>query len=109
MFHFDGQTDTEAETYYALQSFLHSEKILKEVEISQGKERIDMCQALEELYADGVKAGEKTGRTQERLEIISKMLQENFSASTIKKCTDATDEELQNVRNLMDKVSIQTS
>ena len=37
MFHFDGQTDTEAETYYALQSFLHSEKILKEVEISLGK------------------------------------------------------------------------
>ena len=102
-----GQVDVE--TYHALQSFLHSEKIMKEVKVSQGKERIDMCQALEELYADGVKAGEKTGRTQEILEIISKMLQENFSASTIKKCTDATDEELQNARNLMDKMSVQTS
>ena len=106
-----GQVDVE--TYYALQSFLHSEKILKEVEISQGKERIDMCQALEDIYADGVKtgekAGEKTGRTQERLKIISKMLQENFSASTIKKCTDATDEELQNARNLIEKMSVQTS
>ena len=98
-----GQVD--AETYYALQSFLHSEKILKEVEISQGKERIDMCQALEDIYADGV----NDGKNQERLEIISKMLQGNFSASTIKKCTDATDEELQNARNRMDKMNVQTS
>ena len=91
-----GQVDVE--TYHALQSFLHSEKILKEVEVSQGKERIDMCQALEDIYADGVKDGEKTGRTQEKLAIIVKMMQDNLPVSTIKKYTDATDEEIENAK-----------
>ena len=91
-----GQVDVE--TYHALQSFLHSEKIMKEVEVSQGKERIDMCQALEDIYADGVKDGEKTGRTQEKLAIIVKMMQDNLPVSTIKKYTDATDEEIENAK-----------
>ena len=91
-----GQVDVE--TYHALQSFLHSEKIMKEVEVSQGKERIDMCQALEDIYADGVKDGEKTGRTQEKLAIIVKMMQDNLPISTIKKYTDATDEEIENAK-----------
>ena len=33
-----GQVNTE--TYHALQAFLHSEKILKDIEVSEGKERI---------------------------------------------------------------------
>ena len=87
-----GQVDTE--TYYALQSFLHSEKILKEVEVSQGKERIDMCQALEDIYSDGV----TEGKNQEKLAIIVKMMQDDLPVATIKKYTDATDEEIENAK-----------
>ena len=46
------------ETYQALRAFLHSENMLKDFAVSGKEARIDMCQALEELYQDGVR-GEK--------------------------------------------------
>ena len=55
-------TSVDMETYQALRSFLHSEKMLKKFTDSDKEVRIDMCQALEELYQDGVKDGEKAGR-----------------------------------------------
>ena len=77
-----GQVDVE--TYQALGAFLHSEKKLKEVVDSGEEEQIDMCKALDDIYADG----EKAGRSQEKLIIITRMIKEGMSASVIRKCTD---------------------
>lgn len=94
-----GQVDVE--TYQALGAFLHSGKKLKEVVDSGEEEQIDMCKALDDIYADGVKDGEKAGRTQEKLIIITRMIKEGMSASVIRKCTEATDQEIEQARNQM--------
>ena len=94
-----GQVDVE--TYQALGAFLHSGKKLKEVVDSGEEEQIDMCKALDDIYADGVKDGEKAGRTQEKLIIITRMIKEGMSASVIRKCTEATDQEIEQARNEM--------
>lgn len=85
------------ETYQALGAFLHSGKKLKEVVDSGEEEQIDMCKALDDIYADG----EKAGRTQEKLIIITRMIKEGMSASVIRKCTEATDQEIEQARNEM--------
>ena len=54
-----GQVDVE--TYQALGVFLRSENMLKEIIDPGEEERIDMCKALDDIYADGVKDGERTG------------------------------------------------
>ena len=90
-----GQVDVE--TYQALGAFLHSGKKLKEVVDSGEEEQIDMCKALDDIYADG----EKAGRTQEKLIIITRMIKEGMSASVIRKCTEATDQEIEQARNEM--------
>ncbi len=95
-----GQVDVE--TYQALRVFLHSEKMLKDMKKTEREERIDMCQALEDIYTDGVKAGKLEGEAAGRLEgerrekqlIITKMLRDGLPVSAIRKYTDATDEDL---------------
>ena len=57
--------NVDEETYQVMREFLHSEKMLKEnVERIEGKETVDMCKALEELYNDGVEQGIEQGRKQ---------------------------------------------
>ena len=57
--------NVDEETYQVMREFLHSEKLLKEnVERMEGKETVDMCKALEELYNDGVEQGIEQGRKQ---------------------------------------------
>ena len=57
--------NVDEETYQVMREFLHSEKMLKEnVERIEGKETVDMCKALEELYNDGVEQGIERGREQ---------------------------------------------
>ena len=90
-----GQVDVE--TYQALGAFLRSGKKLKEVVDSGEEEQIDMCKALDDIYADG----EKAGRSQEKLIIITRMIKEGMSASVIRKCTKATDKEIEQARNEM--------
>ena len=54
----------DKESYEALRVFMHSEKMLRDVdELKSRKEgTVDMCQALIELYQDGVNEGLETGR-----------------------------------------------
>lgn len=94
-----GQVDVE--TYQALGVFLRSENKLKDIIDPGEEERIDMCKALDDIYADGVKDGEKAGRTQEKLIIITRMIKEGMAASVIRKCTEATDQEIEQARNEM--------
>ena len=71
----------DLETYQALRAFLHSENMLKDFAVSGKEERIDMCQALEELYQDGVREGREEGVAM----IILNMLKSGMSVSDIKK------------------------
>ena len=57
------------------------------------KEQIDMCKALDDIYADGVR--------DEKIFIITRMIKEGMSASVIRKCTEATDQEIEQARNEM--------
>lgn len=86
----------DLETYLAAREFLHSEKMLKSYKTKQnGKEEIDMCKALEDLYNSGIEQGVEQGVEQgiqvliESLqemgipkEELTKMIQEKFSVST---------------------------
>ena len=74
--------NVDAETYYVIREFLHSEKVLKAIDENKREEQVDMCQALEELYNDGVQAGReagmevgrRAGKEAERLTIAKKLL-----------------------------------
>ena len=77
----------DVETYQALRAFLHSENMLKDFTVSGKEARIDMCQALEELYQDGVKEGREEGASM----IILNMLKSGMSVSDIKKYANHSD------------------
>ena len=59
--------NVDEETYQVMREFLHSEKMLKEnVERIEGKETVDMCKVLDELYNDGIELGREQGIEQGR-------------------------------------------
>ena len=54
--------NVDEETYQVIREFLHSEKILKKnIKKESGKETVDMCKALEDLYQEGVEQGIERG------------------------------------------------
>lgn len=54
--------NVDVDTYQAMREFLHSERQLKSIKQSKGKEqRINMCKALEDLYNDGMEKGMEKG------------------------------------------------
>ncbi|MEO2239520.1 hypothetical protein ABE547_09940 [Dorea sp. YH-dor226] len=54
--------NVDEETYQAIREFLHSERILKsKIKKEEGKETVDMCKALEDLYNDGIECGIEQG------------------------------------------------
>ena len=54
--------NVDEETYQAIREFLHSERILKgQIKKEEGKETVDMCKALEDLYNDGIERGMEQG------------------------------------------------
>lgn len=58
-------SNLDKDSYYAIGSFLQSKRLLKKIEENnrKGKEmRLDMCKALEELYADGIEQGIEQGK-----------------------------------------------
>lgn len=52
---------TDVETYRAVSAFLSSEKQLRQLKVEDGKEELDMCKALQDLYEDGVSEGRSVG------------------------------------------------
>ncbi|MDO4321724.1 MAG: Rpn family recombination-promoting nuclease/putative transposase [Lachnospiraceae bacterium] len=54
-------SSVDFDTYQVIRTFLNSEKQLKEWKEKETEGGINMCQALEELYQDGVKEGEARG------------------------------------------------
>ena len=57
-----------------------------------------MCQALEELYQDGVKEGREEGIAEGIAAVISNMLKSGMSITDIKKYTDADDRVIEQVQ-----------
>ena len=63
--------NVDEETYQVMREFLHSEKMLKEnVERIEGKETVDMCKALDELYNDGIEQGIECGMIRGTIETL---------------------------------------
>ncbi len=87
----------DVETYQALRAFLHSENMLKDFAVSGKEERIDMCQALEELYQDGVREGREEGVSL----IVLNMLKSGMSVSDIKKYTGVGESMIAQVQKSM--------
>ena len=75
-------------TYRAVGELLHSKKVWNQVAEAEKEGEIDMCQALEELYADG------------GLFAVAERLREGgFSAEEIKKYTGLEEQEIQRLGN----------
>lgn len=91
-------TRVNVDAYQALCAFLHSEKMLKEIKDSGKDVKIDMCQALEELYQDGVKEGREEGIAEGIAAVISNMLKSGMSITDIKKYTDADERVIEQVQ-----------
>ena len=51
----------DEDTYYVIQEFLNSKKILKEINHDDGEESVDMCKALQDLYDEGIEVGIEKG------------------------------------------------
>lgn len=115
--------NVDVETYQAMRELLRSERIMRDMS-SAGKEgKIDMCRAMEEWYADAVREGREAGmeqgiaeglaegrakgraegRAEGRKVIIRTMLTKGLSPEEIASYTDATDEEIDQVRKEMEK------
>ena len=63
--------NVDEETYQVMREFLHSQKMLKEkVERMEGKETVDMCKALDELYNDGIEQGIECGLIRGTIETL---------------------------------------
>jgi len=57
----------DADTFVAIEELLQSNKIMKEL-IKEDEEEVDMCKALDDLYADGVSKGREEGRENQAIE-----------------------------------------
>ena len=106
--------NVDVETYQAVRVFLQSETMLKEIPVMEKEEKINMCQAMEEWYADAVregmakgiedgrqigrKIGLEEGRRQEKNAIIVKMLEGGMTVKEIKKFTGGTETEIEQAR-----------
>ena len=75
--------NVDEETYYVIREFLHSEKVLKEInKTGEKEETVDMCKALQDLYDEGIEKGIEQGLRQgmregaetERMEIARRLL-----------------------------------
>lgn len=97
----------DIETYQALREFLHSEKMLKDITGLQKEVRIDMCQALEELYSEGIEEGREEGRIQGQKEgittVVVNMLKNGLSAADIKKYAGVSDQEIKEAQELLNE------
>lgn len=80
--------NVDVETYQAMRALLHSERVMADMsKYNSGKEtRINMCKALEDIYADGMQSGLEKGK----LILIRNMLSNGMSAEDIKKYTGAS-------------------
>lgn len=85
--------NVDEETYHVIREFLHSERILKKQVSRKKEEKIDMCQALEELYNDGM----QKGLNQKLIEQVTKKLAKGKSATEIAEALEESVETIERV------------
>lgn len=83
----------DKETYQVMRVFLNSEKQLKNVVREEDKEEIDMCKALEELYAEGIEQGIE----QRNKELIMAKLSQGVSIDVVADFLDMSIEAVKEV------------
>ena len=90
-------SSVDRETYQAVRELLHSESQLKSiVSEKNGKESVNMCKALEDIYNDGLNEGKK--------ELIAQLIQNNFSKGySPEMIADMLEVELEIVQKILDK------
>lgn len=66
-----------------------------------------MCQALEELYSEGIEEGREEGRIQGQKEgittVVVNMLKNGLSAADIKKYAGVSDQEIKEAQELLNE------
>lgn len=65
--------NVDRDTYYVIREFLHSERVLKEIDKKAREEKVDMCKALQDLYDEGVEKGIKQG-IEQGIEAVARKL-----------------------------------
>ncbi len=101
----------DRETYQAFREFLHSEKVMKEQIGENGKEdHIDMCKALDDLYADGVEEGREKGLEEglekgQMLTVISQVQKKYLRGKAIEQTADELEEEYSLIERIYKVVS----
>ena len=80
---------------------LYQDGVREDFAVSGKEARIDMCQALEELYQDGVREGREEGREEGVAMIILNMLKSGMSVSDIKKYTGVGESMIAQVQKSM--------
>lgn len=91
--------NVDEDTYYVIREFLHSEQIWKkEIKLKNGKEQVNMCKALEELYNDGIDEGIAVGKKEQLLEKVRIKLAKGKSAEEI---ADALEEDISTIQKFI--------
>lgn len=91
----------DRETYEALKVLLHSRKMLKDIgEPESGREEINMCQALKEIYADGVTEGREEGI----FSVVKHMIGNGFSPEDIERYTGISGKEIRRAMETLQEV-----
>ena len=89
--------NVDEETYEVIREFLHSERILKKEVSMKKEEKIDMCQALEELYEDGIERGKELGL----MEQVAKKLAKGKSVEEI---ADALEKSVETIEKIIKEI-----
>jgi len=75
------------------------------LKISQGRENVDMCEAIKGIYedgkAEGIAEGEAKGRAETLLEMAKEMLADNTPVETIMKYTKLSLSKIQEIASEM--------
>ena len=101
--------NVDEETYEVIREFLHSERILKREVSKKKEEKIDMCQALEELYEDGIERGKELGiqegvqqgLNQKLVELVTKKLSKGKSVEEI---AEALEENVETIEKIIKEI-----
>ncbi len=89
----------DRDTYYAIRAFLNSEKMLKE-KIEINKEETDMCQALQDLYDEGIEKGVESERENTINHVKAMVEAGEITIEKVKQFFDFTTEELEKLQEI---------
>jgi len=90
------------ETYQAVRELLHSEAQLKHIRtMKDGKESLNMCKALDDIYNNGLNAGINAGKQELLSQQIQKKLSKGYSAEMI---ADMLEVEIETVQKVIEEM-----